>query len=379
MKAKKTILMITAMMLIILQIVTASATEQCVMPEIVQQDKSLTVYYYIEKNGNETPIEGAKIEIYRVADLNCENGSAGYSLLPEYESLKKTRDGEDVTFEGLSGTESEKFSAELSKLVKNSYASAVTDSEGTAIFTSLPQGMYLVCETEATGEAKKYELFSPYIISVPLAVTEKEGNYWKYDVLSEPKTKTRVKENNSSVTSSNVSSTTTSTTSSTSSTTTSSSESSTTSSNVSSTTSSSESSTTSSNVSSTTSSNVSSTTSSSVSSTTSSSVSSTTSSSVSSEESSSYVSETPSSSGITSINEDIISKTKSEPISSVTSMSSSSKSESSQTDSSKSVISTILDTVGIKTGGAMNIIIPLMIMLIVGIAAGVLSKKKGEE
>ena len=355
MKAKKTILMITAMMLIILQIVTASATEQCVMPEIVQQDKSLTVYYYIEKNGNETPIEGAKIEIYRVADLNCENGSAGYSLLPEYESLKKTRDGEDVTFEGLSGTESEKFSAELSKLVKNSYASAVTDSEGTAIFTSLPQGMYLVCETEATGEAKKYELFSPYIISVPLAVTEKEGNYWKYDVLSEPKTKTRVKENNSSVTSSNVSSTTTSTTSSTSSTTTSSSESS------------------------TTSSNVSSTTSSSVSSTTSSSVSSTTSSSVSSEESSSYVSETPSSSGITSINEDIISKTKSEPISSVTSMSSSSKSESSQTDSSKSVISTILDTVGIKTGGAMNIIIPLMIMLIVGIAAGVLSKKKGEE
>ena len=341
MKAKKTILMITAMMLIILQIVTASATEQCVMPEIVQQDKSLTVYYYIEKNGNETPIEGAKIEIYRVADLNCENGSAGYSLLPEYESLKKTRDGEDVTFEGLSGTESEKFSAELSKLVKTSDASAVTDSEGTAVFTSIPQGMYLVCETEATGEAKKYELFSPYIISVPLAVTEKEGNYWKYDVLSEPKTKTRVKENNSSVTSSNVSSTTTSTTSSTSSTTTSSSESSTTSSNVSSTTSSSESSTTS--------------------------------SSVSSEESSSYVSETPSSSGLTSINEDIISKTKSEPISSVTSMSSSSKSESSQTDSSKSVISTILDTVGIKTGGAMNIIIPLMIMLIVGIAAGVLS------
>ena len=347
MKAKKTILMITAMMLIILQIVTASATEQCVMPEIVQQDKSLTVYYYIEKNGNETPIEGAKIEIYRVADLNCENGSAGYSLLPEYESLKKTRDGEDVTFEGLSGTESEKFSAELSKLVKTSDASAVTDSEGTAVFTSIPQGMYLVCETEATGEAKKYELFSPYIISVPLAVTEKEGNYWKYDVLSEPKTKTRVKENNSSVTSSNVSSTTTSTTSSTSSTTTSSSESSTTSSNVSSTTSSSESSTTS--------------------------------SSVSSEESSSYVSETPSSSGLTSINEDIISKTKSEPISSVTSMSSSSKSESSQTDSSKSVISTILDTVGIKTGGAMNIIIPLMIMLIVGIAAGVLSQKMGEE
>ena len=355
MKAKKTILMITALMLIILQIVTATAAETCVMPEIEQQDKSLTVYCYIEKSGQDTPIEGAKIEIYKAADLNCENGSARYSLLPEYESLKKTRDGEDVTFEGLSGTESEKFSAELSKLVKNSYASAVTDSEGTAVFTSIPQGMYLVCETEATGEAKKYELFSPYIISVPLAVTEKEGNYWKYDVLSEPKTKTRVKENNSSVTSSNVSSTTTSTTSSTSSTTTSSSESSTTSSNVSSTTSSSESSTTSS------------------------SVSSTTSSSVSSEESSSYVSETPSSSGITSINEDIISKTTSEPISSVTSMSSSSKSESSQTDSSKSVISTILDTVGIKTGGAMNIIIPLMIMLIVGIAAGVLSKKKGEE
>ena len=56
-------------------------------------------------------------------------------------------------------------------------------------FDAHAQGMYLVRELSASGDAKKYQLFEPYMISVPLAVSVNGVNEWQYDVLSEPKTK----------------------------------------------------------------------------------------------------------------------------------------------------------------------------------------------
>ena len=46
-------------------------------------------------------------------------------------------------------------------------------------------------EISASGDAQKYQLFQPYMISVPLAVSDIRtgGKIWQYDVLSEPKTK----------------------------------------------------------------------------------------------------------------------------------------------------------------------------------------------
>ena len=43
---------------------------------------------------------------------------------------------------------------------------------------------------------EKYDTIAPYLISLPLGIKSDDGNYWKYDVLSEPKTK--VKRNNDS-------------------------------------------------------------------------------------------------------------------------------------------------------------------------------------
>ena len=171
------------------------ADETDFMPEISDSDKSLTIHFYVQKTGVDVPIKGAEIGIYKIANLSCENGSANYTLLPEYNSVKKVKDGEDVTFNGISGTESEQLAYKINELVGQPDNANSTNYLGNCTFDGLSQGMYLVKEINAEGDAADYEFFSPYLLSVPLAVKNGEsGNSWKYDVFSEPKTMIIVKD-----------------------------------------------------------------------------------------------------------------------------------------------------------------------------------------
>ena len=174
------------------------ADETNFMPDIDESEKNLTVHFYVQKTGVDVPIEGAEIGIYKVAQLSCEKGSAKYTLLPEYSSVRKMENGEDVTFWGISGTESENLAKRLDKLITHPEKVNTTDRSGDCFFNGLEQGMYLVKELNAQGQAADYEYFSPYLISVPLAVKNKTGpNNWLYDVFSEPKTKIIVKDSDS--------------------------------------------------------------------------------------------------------------------------------------------------------------------------------------
>ena len=100
-------------------------------------------------------------------------------------------DDRDVTFEGISFSESVSLAKKFAGIAEtlSPVATAVTDGNGMCKFDALAQGMYLVRELSASGDAKKYQLFEPYMISVPLAVSVNGVNEWQYDVLSEPKTK----------------------------------------------------------------------------------------------------------------------------------------------------------------------------------------------
>ena len=54
------------------------------------------------------------------------------------------------------------------------------DEEGYADFTKLPQGLYLVMQTEASHG---YEAIKPFLVSIPLP----DGDSWIYDVDATPK------------------------------------------------------------------------------------------------------------------------------------------------------------------------------------------------
>lgn len=181
---------LTVILFAITEPVSVFAVNENSVPDIDDQSKSLTVYFFIQKTGVDTPIPGAEIGIYKIADLQVEGGSANYTVLDEYASLKKVEDERDVTFDGLSFSDSTKLAKQFAELVKEPEETALTNDKGICKFYNMQQGMYLVCELSVTGEAEQYELFEPYMISVPLAVENNDGeNEWLYEVLSEPKTK----------------------------------------------------------------------------------------------------------------------------------------------------------------------------------------------
>ena len=167
------------------------ALEENSVPDIENEKKSLTVYFFVQLVGVDTPIEGAEVGIYRIADLKTSFGSANYTVLDKYAELKKTQDDRDVTFEGISVSESIALAKKFAVFSETPEITAVTDENGMCKFDDLEQGMYLVREISASGDAQKYQLFQPYMISVPLAVSDIRtgGKIWQYDVLSEPKTK----------------------------------------------------------------------------------------------------------------------------------------------------------------------------------------------
>lgn len=182
----------TAVLLVMTEPVGVFALDNNLVPDIDEnQNKSLTVYFYVQKLGVDTAIEGAEIGIYKIADLKSENGSANYTVSETYSSLAKIKNDKDTTFEGISFSESVELAKKFADIAEtlSPIATGVTDSNGVYQFNDLEQGMYLVRELSASGEAKKYQLFEPYMVSVPLAVSVNEVNEWQYDVLSEPKTK----------------------------------------------------------------------------------------------------------------------------------------------------------------------------------------------
>jgi len=126
------------------------------------------------------PVSGMKLEICRVADLSVKNGSVEYTLTEPFASS-------GVSFEGMnadSSLKAAKLFAEIKSAGSITGSKAESNYVGHAYYSGLEPGMYLVVQTNADN--KKIPTIAPYIVPVPLAVTEGE-NYWDYSVFSIPK------------------------------------------------------------------------------------------------------------------------------------------------------------------------------------------------
>lgn len=143
------------------------------------KEKSLSVYFYTQKVGVDTPIEGAEIGVSKIADITVKNGNIEYNVLSDYAELRDTK------FEGITVDESKEIAKRFDEIVETNNTK-VTDKDGLCKFTILENGVYLVKHISSTGDAERYTMFEPYIILVPY-VSEVNTD-WVYDVLSEPKT-----------------------------------------------------------------------------------------------------------------------------------------------------------------------------------------------
>lgn len=166
--------------------------------EEISGENKLVIHYYAQKNGVEQPLAGAGIELFRVAEMKKSNGGVTYSLLSEYDSLRETEGGEDVTFKQLTVDHFMELAKSINAIASSPDAFCTTDSRGMASFGELAEGMYLVRQKSSAGISADYDFFDPYLISVPYPKNEDGKVTWTEEVLSEPKTRLKTNDEESS-------------------------------------------------------------------------------------------------------------------------------------------------------------------------------------
>lgn len=122
---------------------------------------------------NAVPLRGGELTLYQVAAVKRTNGDLSYAYTGDFTGCGvPLGDFSDST-----------LADQLAKYLPVAPAVAAQQNvteEGYADFTKLPQGLYLVVQTQASHG---YEAIKPFLVSIPLP----DGDSWIYDVDATPK------------------------------------------------------------------------------------------------------------------------------------------------------------------------------------------------
>ena len=122
---------------------------------------------------NDVPLRGGELTLYQVASVKRTNGNLYFDYTGDFT-------GCGVVLGDLSDSTLADQLAKYLPTVPAVAAQQNVDEEGYADFTKLPQGLYLVMQTEASHG---YEAIKPFLVSIPLP----DGDSWIYDVDATPK------------------------------------------------------------------------------------------------------------------------------------------------------------------------------------------------
>ena len=121
---------------------------------------------------NDVPLRGGELTLYQVAAVKRTGGSLSYAYTGDFT-------GCGVVLGDLSDSTLADQLAKYLPTVPAVAAQQNVDEEGYADFTKLPQGLYLVMQTEVSHG---YEAIKPFLVSIPLP----DGDSWIYDVDAPP-------------------------------------------------------------------------------------------------------------------------------------------------------------------------------------------------
>ena len=167
--------------------VTAYAAGSSIIDEKTQKG-SLT----INKTGeNSQPLAGATFKIYKVMSLTPGTTAGEYATYEKVEAFKDVLPAADA-LGNYSAAQIENVVAELKTIVDNGTVTAVdtqtTDGAGTATFSNLDLGYYLVIETSAPAS---YVAGKPFLVAIPSTNNynndKTQGTGWEYNVTVAPK------------------------------------------------------------------------------------------------------------------------------------------------------------------------------------------------
>lgn len=157
---------------------------------ILQNTGSLTINKY-EGNDTTTPLEGVEFTLYKIADITqtVSDGVVNTKATP-VASLDGKLSAEDLAEIAEGTSSSDEWNSLLEKINIESdlteYASQITNSNGQAVFTEVPIGIYAVAETDAPSQVVSKT--ANFIVSIPM--TSDDGDNWIYDVIANPKNTT---------------------------------------------------------------------------------------------------------------------------------------------------------------------------------------------
>lgn len=178
-------ILICAIMVSLFSIKDVSADEHDRMPNLdTGRSSSLTIkFLYHDGRQAETPIPGATFSVYQVAKVATKGGGAYYEATSQFASA-------GINYNGMTTASSVEAAKKLEGLVTSGKIKGVgetTNASGSAVFSNLPHGIYLVRETGLSGKAKAYKRIAPYLVMVPGIEDTGREKSWIYDVVSEPK------------------------------------------------------------------------------------------------------------------------------------------------------------------------------------------------
>ena len=147
----------------------------------------------INKTGeNSQPLAGATFKIYKVMSLTPGTTAGEYAKYEKVEAFKDKLPSADA-LGNYSAAQIENVATELKAIVDNGTVTAVdtqttAESTGTATFSNLDLGYYLVIETNAPAT---YVAGKPFLVAIPSTNNYnqdgQQGTAWEYNVTVEPK------------------------------------------------------------------------------------------------------------------------------------------------------------------------------------------------
>lgn len=142
------------------------------------QDATLTLQLEYTAQGKTTPIGGATMTLYQVAQAN--EGINHFEPTEAFSSLNVVFD------EGMTAAEmakQAKLAADIATKAGLAGQQVTSDAQGAARVGVLSPGIYLVVQTAATGDAANYNASEPFLVSVPQVFE----NEIVWDVVAKPK------------------------------------------------------------------------------------------------------------------------------------------------------------------------------------------------
>ncbi len=163
--------------------VSAADKSDCV-PDLPAGPYSLEITVQSSNpDGSSTGINGAKLSVYKAADLTVKHGGAYYKTTADFEES-------GLDFEDMTAEESNAAAKALEQIAEKKALtgrSGICDESGKLVFSNLEPGIYLVKLDEYSDSDSEYTAMDPFLVLVPGIDKSEEENTWISNVCVIPK------------------------------------------------------------------------------------------------------------------------------------------------------------------------------------------------